>query len=763
MTLLHARVASGNQPKASKIPPLIPEHKRVIVIKGPIKDMSNPPVQFMQRLKSNWPIPDQLQSNSEDKYVPESSQFLRSTPIIGQVGVREEQIPNQGEQAWGVPFTPQEFVATACQKGHPKNFENLLPPVLKESIRYNTQMSTGSLVELRAQWFKKWVSRAKVLDAEEVEVKAGLQKHLSSILAPKRILLWEEMLREAKYPDMGVVNELLHGTELVGSVPASGIFEAKFKPADMSVEQLQAMSFPDRIKNFYSSRSSGDDEVDMIVYEKTLEEVSSGWAVGPIPLCNLPKRCVLSRRFGLRQPNKIRLIDDLSGSLINATVQTVESPKPHTTDVVASVVLELLKKCNSEVLGRAFDLKSAYRQLGIHPNSLWAAFVVVFNPHKRCPEIFQLQAVPFGATRSVFSFLRIAHSLWWLGCSQLKLMWSNFYDDYITFALSENSRNTENTVGLFLDLLGWQFAVDGDKASEFSHQFTALGIVVNLENFSAGFVEFCNTSKRSNELSDAIQGFIDSGAMSLLESQRLRGRMQFADGQLFGRIGQLCLRAVSNHGFSGLGPKLLPDCISALFRFKNFLSENKPRRIMVASSKTWYIFTDACYEPTSVDWPCGIGGLIYNPAGQPVEFFSLGLSPEQMKCLGSDSKETIIFEAELLALVVAMSQWSPIFQGCPVVFFVDNNSARDVAISGSARNQTANIMIDALLRVEAESSAFPWYARVPSPSNPSDELSRDDLSFFTSLGTPRVCVLDWVIEISKVLSDSRSNGGCSEK
>ncbi len=72
-------------------------------------------------------------------------------------------------------------------------------------------------------------------------------------------------------------------------------------------------------------------------------------------------------------------------------------------------------------------------------------------------------------------------------------------------------------------------------------------------------------------------------------------------------------------------------------------------------------------------------------------------------------------------------------------------------------------MIDALLRVEAESSSFPWYARVPSPSNPSDELSRGDLSFFTSLETPRVCALDWVNEISKVLSDSRSNGGYVEK
>ena len=160
----------------------------------------------------------------------------------------------------------------------------------------------------------------------------------------------------------------------------------------------------------------------------------------------MPNHCVLSRRFGLRQPNKIRLIGDLSGSLVNSSVQSEESPKPRTTDVVAAIALELLKKCNSQVLGRAFDLKAAYRQLGIHPDSLWAAYVVVFNPYKRVAENFQLQAVPFGATRSVFSFLRVAYSLWWLGCSQLKFMWSSFYDDFITFSLKERSENTEASV-----------------------------------------------------------------------------------------------------------------------------------------------------------------------------------------------------------------------------------------------------------------------------------------------------------------------------
>ena len=197
-------------------------------------------------------------------------------------------------------------------------------------------------------------------------------------------------------------------------MPASGIFETKFKPADMSVAQLRNLSFAERTKNFYSSRSSGDDEVDKVVYEKTIEEVSAGWATGPFSLKDLPEQCILSRRFGLRQTSKIRLIDDLSGSSVNASVQTVESPKPHTTDVVASVVLELLKHCKTSLLGRAFDLKSAYRQLGIHKDSLWAAYVVFlihFPGHRKSSNFKQLPSEPL-ALSSLFSELHIACGGW---------------------------------------------------------------------------------------------------------------------------------------------------------------------------------------------------------------------------------------------------------------------------------------------------------------------------------------------------------------
>ena len=43
---------------------------------------------------------------------------------------------------------------------------------------------------------------------------------MASILQPKRILLWKEILESSQNPDMGVVDELLWGTNLVGEVPS---------------------------------------------------------------------------------------------------------------------------------------------------------------------------------------------------------------------------------------------------------------------------------------------------------------------------------------------------------------------------------------------------------------------------------------------------------------------------------------------------------------------------------------------------------------
>ena len=71
-----------------------------------------------------------------------------------------------------------------------------------------------------------------------------------------------------------------------------------------------------------------------------------------------------------------------------------------------------------------------------------------------------------------------------------------------------------------------------------------------------------------------------------------------------------------------------------------------------------------------------------------------------------------------------MRRWRGRLSGKPTLFFVDNNAARDVAISGAARSPIANKLLDMLLLDEYSAEILAWFQRVPSPSNPADAPSR---------------------------------------
>ena len=746
------RAVAGRQPKASKTPPLVSEHQTVLSVLSHVELFKTPPCPIMSRIKTPWVVPKGF--NNTVTVVPADAQLLRASQTRI-TGGDKNLMPEKplSKLVWGIPWTPKEFVKQAVAKGHPRAFGSLLPEVLQDAVKTNLSLSSAELAELRAQWFRKWVQRAQALTVQEADFKRSLAPHLQHILRPKRLLLLKEIIDAEGYPDKGVFEELSFGTELTGCVPCTGVFDPVFKPALITTEELVEQAESSNKAIFRSVRSSGDAEVDAIVFQKTLEERDAGWLRGPVPFHELDKGCVLSRRFGLKQPNKVRLIDDLSKSSINSTVQTPESPRPHSTDVVASMALAvLLGASGRRILGKTFDLKAAYRQLGIHPSSLRYSYIACFDPEARKPAVFQMLAVPFGGSRSVYSFLRIVRFIWWIACKCLSVMWTSFYDDFITLSLEEDAERTEATVELLFDLLGWQFAQDGDKALPFGSSFGALGIHINLSCFEKGFIQFSNTEKRKADLKELVSSIVESGCLSQAEALKLRGRLQFADGQLFGRLGKLCLKEVTDHAFSASGSKISSRLRQLLLLFSSQLLDGPPRKICGVSASCFYIFTDACYEPSRSDWKCGLGGLIYDSRGVAIQAFSFDLTQSQTDLLGAAIKKTIIFEAELLALVVAFVLWKNIINSAPIVFFIDNNSARDVAISACSRSKLIAGLVEQLLRVEDLSSCFCWFARVPSPSNPADDPSRGAVNDLLRDGVPFVEVGDIIEDCLATLS-----------
>ena len=65
------------------------------------------------------------------------AQLLRSTPLRSKGGIQQVDSNFVTEVAWGIPFTPDEFMAEAAKTGHPKSLKNLLPKVLEDAIDCN--------------------------------------------------------------------------------------------------------------------------------------------------------------------------------------------------------------------------------------------------------------------------------------------------------------------------------------------------------------------------------------------------------------------------------------------------------------------------------------------------------------------------------------------------------------------------------------------------------------------------------------------------
>ena len=61
-----------------------------------------------------------------------------------------------------------------------------------------------------------------------------------------------------------------------------------------------------------------------------------------------------------------------------------------------------------------------------------------------------------------------------------------------------------------------------------------------------GCLRIANTWRRVAELLEFVSRVLEEGALSKPIALKLRCRLQFADGQLLGRVGRLCLKAVTN-------------------------------------------------------------------------------------------------------------------------------------------------------------------------------------------------------------------------
>ena len=97
-------------------------------------------------------------------------------------------------------------------------------------------------------------------------------------------------------------------------------------------------------------------------------------------------------------------------SSVNGTVSVYECPVLHTVDVACAAIMhwfDCAKSAGTDptLVTRNFDLSSAYRQVGLNSDGRKVAYIRAYNPESQCWCICQPLVLPFGAVKSVHSFL----------------------------------------------------------------------------------------------------------------------------------------------------------------------------------------------------------------------------------------------------------------------------------------------------------------------------------------------------------------------
>ena len=149
----------------------------------------------------------------------------------------------------------------------------------------------------------------------------------------------------------------------------------------------------------------------------------------------------------------------------------------------------------------------------------------------------------------------------------------------------------------------------------------------------------------------------DKGSLTQNDAQRLRGRMQFAETQLYGRTGKRRIRALREAACKRRAKLLDYEKLSLRVSVK-LLRSGKPRTVCWDNRPPVVIFTDACYERDSRDLVCGLGAVMIDQATKTKQrFFSCVLDHGQREFLGELNKQQIIFEAETFCAALGYLLW----------------------------------------------------------------------------------------------------------
>ena len=740
------RASTTKQPRGKSIPSLISEFKEVIYCKR-----SEACGKAYRILKGSVPL----------HLIQEQGLHLDTVASTTSVETEEQAVPSPDDQVTaGIFREPRVFLQEALKLKHPVDtfLDQSLPLELLESLALNLRNPPADTIKLRVDAVKSLVKLLQDNTEDDKNAIAGMDAFSKVIMEGKKLFTLGVLAKKWNFQDSTIVSDLQSGFRLTGMQPFCKAFRHELRMPEVSEEALRLNSALNNKLNLVRTTSSGDHALDESFHNQALQEQTKGWLVGPFASVEDYSKVMrhephLSRRFPLEQEDKTRSIDDMLESGINTTYGCQDKIFLHGVDFIAQTIrtiervlsghrsvvsdkkemlsLSVHKKWDSLVnrwLGKTIDLAEAYKQCPTHPESRWASAITVYNPKSKTADIFGQVTLPFGASAAVLAFNRVSRLLYFLGCKELALIWSAFFDDFTVLSPEAVSESASTSAVIVLKLLGWRVSEKPGKVKPWAELFVTLGVVFDISRISEGLSLVSNKPDRVAKIVADLSGMLESKRATAKQCESTRGKLNYSEAQIFGRVSKGKLRVFARK--SGSGKSFSTEDCAILVWLIKWLEVSTPRPVTSPFKEPPLIlFTDGACEPVKNDPTkrslVTCGAVLLDRRDKTAQYFGVEITKDLTdEWFRITAKLQLVTEAELLPQLLARALWKDRIAGSKLLSFVDSEPAKFSLIRGTSDTVTCADIVAAVSFFDAEQLVWSWFLRVPSYSNLADAPSR---------------------------------------
>lgn len=426
--------------------------------------------------------------------------------------------------------------------------------------------------------------------------------------------------------------------------------------------------------------------------------------LGPLERSRFPR--VHISPFGVipkSEPGKWRLILDLSSPLGSSVNDGISKEMCFLSYISVDDVAARVVRRGRGALMAKFDLKSAYRQVPVHPDDRW---LLGMDWKGR---LYVDKALPFGLRSAPMIFNAVAEALAYIIKQKGVGGLDHYLDDFSIVGGPECGRDLRVALET---CVGVGFPVAEEKTEGPATRITLLGIVMDSDR-----LELRLPQEKLEKLRELVEKWRRRRACTKRELQSLAGHLNHACKVI--RPGRRFLR-----GVFGL--------LSQFHKRDHMIRLNVAFR---ADLEWWHVFAsswngvslmrEAGLQSSSVEiwsdasggWGCGAWwGLLW---------FQVKWSEWPVFAGAS------IAAKELLPIIVATAIWGSQWVGAVVLCHCDNEAVVAAVRGGYCRDPTLAHMLRCLFFLEAKFDVSLTAVHVPGVENgAADSISRDNLPRF---------------------------------